>query len=135
MRCLLRTHARPRWLACIAALAALAGVAPAGDFSDAAQRLSHASIRRVWPVALTGLVNTRSRFCRLGAVCGVGDLATAIDANGGGSPSVYYRDGLLYVWFVGGPERAILVVDRAGRVVRTVRGRTGSSTSRSIATV
>ena len=92
---------------------------PTGHAATLVSSRQLGSARAVWAVALTGLPKIFSRFCLEPAKCGLGDIATAIDGNGGPGPSIYAKRGLLYLWFRGS-TRPILVIDRAGRVVRTV---------------
>ena len=119
---LFRTLARPRPLASLAVLAALASLAPSGDSSDAAQRRSDSTIRRVWPVALTGLRELAPLFCET-AGCGVGSTATSAFYRGTSIPSVKVGPhGDLYLADVYGSQ-PIRVVGVAGRIKRVIRPR------------
>ena len=116
-----RTLARPRQLASLAVFAALAGLAPSGDSSDAAQRRSDSSVRRVWPVALTGLRGVAPIFCET-VGCGKGTTATSAFY-----PEMLYpyptvaRNGDLYLIDSGNPSEPLRVIGLDGRIKRVVR--------------
>lgn len=77
------TRLRTPAIAALAVIATLAGLVASSGSSVAAQRRSDSTIRRVWPVALTGLRELAPLFCET-AGCGVGSTAT----------SAFYRGGL-----------------------------------------
>ena len=122
MRCLSRTLALLRQLACVAVLAALPGIATAGDASEAAQRRSDSSIRRVWPVALTGLREVAPIFCET-AGCGVGSTATSASYRGTSLPFIRIGPhGDIYLADSYGSQ-PIRVVGVDGRIKRVIRPR------------
>ena len=119
------TRPRTSAIATLAMIASLAGLTTSSLASRAAadHRLDPAA-RRVWPVALMGLAKFQSRFSRIPGSFGVVDPATAIEADGGAAPSVYAKNGLLYLWYRASTP-PILVIDRSGIVVRSVVARHG----------
>ena len=116
------TRLRTPAVATLAVIATLAGLIASGRSSDAAQRRSESTIRRVWPVALTGLRELSPLFCET-AGCGVGSSATSASYRGTSLPFVRVgANGDLYLADVYGSQ-PIRVIGLDGRIKRVIRTR------------